>query len=345
MSSAFKGNGNAMTTHAVTDFELQSGDRLHEARLAYKTYGKLNRNRDNLILFPTYYTGRITSNEPYFGEGRTLDPRDFCIVVPCLIGNGDSSSPSNALGAQAGASFPNVTVHDNVRLQRDLLEKVFGVEKIALVIGWSMGGCQAYEWAVQHPDMVERVLPFCATAKCSAHNFVFLEGVKAALTADRTWNRGAYLEPPVNGLKAFGRVYAGWAYSQAFFRDETYRQLGHDSIEDLLAAWERDHLEWDANDLLCKLWTWQHADVSANARFQGDFRLAMQSIQAKSLVMPSSSDLYFTNEDSRYEAALIPGAEFRPFESTWGHCAATPSAAAPDFMGFLDKAIADLLNR
>jgi len=66
--------------------------------------------------------------------------------------------------------------------------------------------------------MVKAILPFCASAKTSPHNIVFLEGVKAALQADGNWNKGNYTNPPIEGLKAFGRVYAGWAFSQTFYR-------------------------------------------------------------------------------------------------------------------------------
>ena len=113
-----------------------------------------------------------------------------------------------------------------------------GINKIALVAGWSMAGCQSYQWAAQFPDMVEAILPFCASAKTSKHNFIFLEGVKAALCADKNWNNGNYSSQPIKGLKAFGRVYAGWAFSQTFFRNETYKELGFNNIEELLVNWE-----------------------------------------------------------------------------------------------------------
>jgi homoserine O-acetyltransferase len=263
--------------------------------------------------------------------------------VPSLIGNSDSSSPSNTAGAFHGADFPHVTIHDNVRLQRALVDEVLPVQQVALVIGWSMGGMQAYEWATQFPEFVQRLLPFCATARCSTHNHVFLEGVKAALIADGAWAGGRYEASPGRGLRAFGRAYAGWAYSEAFFNDGIYRNLGFDTVEDLLVDWERDHLEWDANDLLCKIWSWQHADVSANESYQGDVNRALGAIRARTLVIPSSTDKYFTEAYARKEAALIPGAEIRLFSTTWGHCGCTPGRPDPSFSGFLDDAIVELL--
>ncbi|WP_206599330.1 alpha/beta fold hydrolase [Methyloceanibacter stevinii] len=334
----------SMPIHIERDVRLQSGRTVDEVRLSYAIYGELNAARDNLVIFPTYFTGRQSCNEPYFGQGRALDPNIHCILVPSLIGNSDSSSPSNTTGPDAGAAFPNFTIHDNVRLQRALVDKLFQVERVALVIGWSMGGCQAFEWAAQFPDFVARALPFCATAMCSTHNHVFLEGVKAALTADGDWAGGNYSAPPARGLRAFGRAYAGWAYSREFFNRRLYRPLGFETSEDLLQDWERDHLSWDANDLLCKVWTWQHADISVNGRYHGDLPTALNAIKARMIVMPATTDMYFAETQASREASLIPNAEFRPFFSHWGHCAATPSAPDPGFLPFLDDAIFDLMS-
>ena len=186
------------------DIELQSGARLPAAQLAYKTYGALSSAKDNVVLMPTFYTGSHESNEAFFGTGRALDPARHFIVSINLMGNGLSSSPSKMPAPHDGPRFPNVTLWDNVACQYRLLDKVFGIERVRLVTGWSMGGCQSYQWAAQYPDMVDAILPFCASAKTSAHNNVFLEGVKAALCADGDWNDGDYTAPPVRGLKAFG---------------------------------------------------------------------------------------------------------------------------------------------
>jgi len=207
-----------------------------------------------------------------------------------------------------------------------------------------MGAQQAYHWAVIFPEMVERILPSCVSARVSGHNVVFLEGLKAALTADSAWNEGRYLpsEAPQRGLKAFGRVYAGWAYSHAFFRQQLYSKLGFSTIEALLHSWEQDHLSRDANDLLAMLWTWQHADISNNTIFSGNFQAALRSIRAKTIVMPSKTDLYFHWEDSVSEVQEIPGAEYREFDSAWGHIAGAPGRNPEDVETF-DRALRDLL--
>jgi homoserine O-acetyltransferase len=326
--------------YELGNVELQSGEILVDAKLAYATHGELNDRKDNVIIFPTYYTGTHRSNAALIGSGRALDPDRNFIIVPNLFGNGLSSSPSNVSN---GAAFPNVTLYDNIQCQYRLITEQFGIEKIALVLGWSMGAQQAYHWAALYPDRVERILPYCGSAKTSVHNWVFLEGVKAALTADADWQNGHYTKPPAVGLKAFGRVYAGWAYSQAFYREGLYQLLGFESVEALLQWWEEDHLTWDANDLLAMLRSWQHADISDNPLYQGDFALALRSIQAKAIVMPSATDLYFPPEDSALEVAQMPNAELRIIPSIWGHCAGGPGYNRADTK-LIEAAIAELLN-
>ena len=322
---------------------LQSGATLPNARLAYKTYGSLNTAADNAILMPTFYTGTHVRNEGYIRSVPALDPARYFIVSINMFGNGLSSSPSNTAPPFDGPRFPAVTLYDNIACQHRLLAEALGVKRIALVLGWSMAGCQSYQWAAQFPDMVDAILPFCASARTSPHNKVFLEGVKAALMADSAFAGGDYTARPEEGLRAFGRVYAGWAYSQAFYRERLHRELGFETWEELLLDWEHDHLDWDANDLLAKLLTWQLGDISANERYRGDFKRALGAIRARAILVPCTTDLYFPPADNAIEVAFMPNADLRPYESAWGHCVASPSRDDSDFMKFLDARVAELL--
>ena len=313
-----------------------------DLRLAYKTYGTLGKRRDNAVVLPTFYTGDHVRSEQLFGAGRAIDPTHHFIVSVNLMGNGLSSSPSNTPPPHDGPRFPAITLHDNVRFQQRLLTELWGVRRVALVAGWSMAGCQAYEWAAQFPGMVRAILPYCASAKTSIHNIVFLEGVKAALTADAGFERGNYTMAPERGLRAFGRVYAGWAYSQAFFREHLYRELGFASFEELLSDWERDHLDWDANDLLAMLWSWQRGDISANDQYGDNFVKALSAIEARAILVPCNQDLYFPPADNAFEAQHMPNAVLRPFDSDWGHSAGSPGRV-PAFTRHFDRCAAELL--
>ena len=330
-------------TFSLGDVQLQSGVVLPDARLTYQTYGELNAARDNTIVLPTFYTGTHMRNEGYFGPGRAMDPAHHFIVSVDMFGNGYSSSPSNTPAPFDGPRFPHVTLYDNIACQHRLLTEELGVETIALVTGWSMAGCQSYQWAAQYPDMVRAIVPFCASAKTSPHNIVFLEGVKAALLADGTWNGGDYKEQPERGLRAFGRGYAGWGFSQTFYREGLYRDLGFETFEDLLMDWEEDHLNWDANDLLAKLWAWQNGDISANDLYGGNIEAALGAIKAKSILIPCTTDLYFPPEDNEIEVRHMPNAELKPYSSPWGHCVANPGDNA-GFQRFLDDCIKSVLS-
>ena len=324
------------------DLELQSGDVLRGARLAYATRGTLNRDRQNTVLFPSYYTGSHRDNLKLVQSGRALDPARWFVVLPNLFGNGLSSSPSNH-PTQGGAAFPRVTLLDNVRAQQRLLTERFGVERVALALGWSMGAQQAYHHAALYPERVASLLAVCGSARTSPHNWVFLEGVKAALLADPAFAEGRYRDPPRRGLAAFGRVYAGWAYSQAFFREHQYRELGYASPEALLAAWARDHEAWDANDLLCMLDSWQRADISDNPQYGGKLERALRAISARALIMPVDSDLYFHPDDNRGEISQLARGTLRVIESTWGHVAGGPDRN-PAASALIEQAISELLG-
>lgn len=323
---------------------LNSGEVLRDAWISYVQVGELNAAADNLILIPTYYGGTHQGNMPLIGASGPLNPERYCIVIPNLIGNGRSISPSNSPNNQSAGHFPKISLYDNVQAQKRLLEARFRDAAPALVMGWSMGGMQALQWGCLFPQQVQRVMSVCATARCWPHNQVFLEGVKAALICDSAWHEGFYHRQPVAGLKAFARVYAGWAYSQTFFRDELYRQLGFNSIEALLGYWEEDHLAQDANNLLAVLESWKSADISANTLYQGDMLAALGAIEAHAVIMPCTTDLYFTEQDATWEAAQMPNATCRPLYSDWGHCAGAPGRNPADTAQIL-SACAELLAR
>lgn len=326
------------------DVTLQRGATLRDCKLAYKTFGKLNSKKDNVIVYPTWYSGQHYDNEWLVGKGMALDPAKYFVIIPNMFGNGLSSSPSNTPEPYNAARFPQVTACDNVRAQHRLVTEKFKIKKVKLVTGWSMGGLQTFHWGALYPDMVERIAPFCGSAKCSRHNFVFLEGVKAALTADSAWQHGWYEKKPEKGLRAMARVYAGWGFSQAFYREELdLKTLGFSSLEDFLVAfWEGFFLPKDANNLLAMLWTWQNGDISDNALYGGDYKAALGAITAKAYVMPGRTDLYFPPEDSEFEVAHMPNAELIPFESIWGHFAGGPGTSPAD-VKFLDDKLKKLL--
>jgi homoserine O-acetyltransferase len=326
------------------DFVLQSGQTIRGCKLAYKTFGTLNAAKDNAIVYPTWYSGHHTENEWLVGEGMALDPTKYFIIVPNMLGNGLSSSPSNTPEPMNGPRFPRVTAYDQVTLQHKFITEKYGIKKLPLVTGWSMGALQTFHWGAMYPDMVERILPFCGSAKCSRHNFVFLEGVKAALTGDVAFADGWYTSKPNKGLRAMARVYAGWGFSQAFYRAELdLKDMGYASLEDFLVGfWEGLFLPRDANNLLSMLWTWQNGDISNNSLYGGDYAKALGSIKARAYVMPGLHDLYFPPEDSENEVAHMPNAKLIVIPSIWGHFAGGPGLNQTD-VKFIDDHLKALM--
>ena len=308
---------------------LQRGGTLKQARIVWKTYGTLSPKRDNVILYPTSYGAHHTDIEWLVDVRHCLDPSRYFIVIPNMMTNGLSSSPSNT------PDFPEVTTFDNVMLQRQMLVELFGIDRLKLVYGWSMGAQQAYHWGALFGEAVERIVVNCGSAKTAPHNFVFLEGIRATLRAAAT---------PQLGLRAMGRIYAGWALSQTFYRREMWRDLGFNSLEDFLVrSWEANFLRRDMHDLLAQLWTWQHGDISANDLYRGDLAMALAGIKAKVLLMPSATDLYFQTDDNREELPHLKYGKLVEIPSVWGHRAGNPRDN-PEDAAFIDAQVEALLN-
>jgi homoserine O-acetyltransferase len=329
-------------TFAVANFMLQKGGVLPTARLAYVTRGSLNAARDNAVLVPSWYTGTHDDSEMFMlGEGRALDPNKYFIILTNLLANGLSSSPSNSPPPVERGRFPKVTIHDNVRLQQMLLTERLGIERLRLVTGFSMGACQAFQWAAQFSDMVRAACPIAGSARTGNYNKVFLLALRRSLELDSAYADGFYDRPPVNGIRAFATIYAGWGTSEPFFREEVFRPLGSRStVEHVADFWEPFFLRCDANNLLSQLWTWEAGDISANPAYGGNLEAALAAIKARMIIVPINNDRYFPPVDSHNEARHIPGARVQVVESAWGHMALMNPADSPT----IDAPLRELLE-
>ena len=330
-------------TFQLGETRLQRGLTLPAAHIAYKTYGTLAPAKDNVILYPTSYGAHHSDIDWLIARDKILDPTTHFIIIPNQLGNGLSTSPSNVPEPFALGRAPVFTHWDNVHAQKRLLEEVFGVTKLALVYGWSMGGQQALHWGAIFPEKIERLVATCTSARTSPHNKVFLEGIRAVLTSDAGYRQGRFVERPVAAIRAFGRIYAGWAMSQAFYREHLWEGMGFTSLEDyLVRAWEGNFLRRPAEDLLSMIDTWTQSDISDNDIHKGDLAKALGSIKARSIILPSTTDLYFTEHDSAMETKQMPNAELRPVPSIWGHRAGNPVQNPAD-EAFIRQAVTDLL--
>ena len=326
------------------NFSLQCGAVLPQVQVVYQTYGELSGDRNNVILYPTSYGAQHSDIDWLIKPDGILDPTRWFIIIPNMLGNGLSSSPSNGDlpgTAESGFYFTHL---DNITAQEQLLRQTFGIEQLALVYGWSMGAQQAYHWGALYPAQVQRIVAVCGTARTTDHNRIFLESLRSALTADPTWNGTTFTGIPERGFHTFARIYASWAASQAYYRAGIYRQLGYSSLEDYLwRGWELNYRKRDPHNLIAMIDTWLRCDVSQNPTYQGNYSQAMAAIQAQTLVMPATTDLYFTPADCEAEAALIPQAIYQPIPSIWGHRAGNPHQN-PEDAAFIRRAVQDWLQ-
>ncbi|MDE3749940.1 alpha/beta fold hydrolase [Methylobacterium radiotolerans] len=318
----------ATGTFDLGDLTLQSGAVLPRAQLRWKTHGTLSAAQDNVVLYPTSYSAQHTDLEWLIGPDGVLDPSCWFIVIPDMFGNGLSSSPSNT------PDWPGlVTAWDNVHAQRRLLAEVWGIARLHAVYGWSMGAQQAYHWAALFPEQVARAVINCGSARTATHNRVFLKGLMTVLeAAPEHRGAGRFSAEPAAALRAFGRIYAGWALSQDFYRADLHRTaLGAPDLDTFLRTdWEERFGRRPAADLYAQLHTWDAGDISRDPRYGGDLAQALGAITARLLLMPGATDLYFRVADNVAELPHLRDAVLRPIPSLWGHRAGNPSTNPAD---------------
>lgn len=318
------------------DLRLQSGAVLPDAVLSWKTHGVLAPGRDNVVLYPTSYSAQHPDLEWLIGPDGVLDPGRWFIVIPDMFGNGLSSSPSNNPG------WPGlVTAWDNVHAQRRLLAELWGIDRLHAVYGWSMGAQQAYHWAALYPDKVARAVVNCGSARTATHNRVFLKGLMAVLeAAPEHLGDGRFSAEPAAALRAFGRIYAGWGLSQDFYRAGLHESaLGAPDLDTFLRTdWEERFARRAAADLHAQLRTWEAGDIGRDERYGGDLARALAAIEARVLLLPGETDLYFRVADNAAELPHLRHATLTPIPSIWGHRAGNPSTNPAD-AAFLKTAV------
>jgi homoserine O-acetyltransferase len=323
------------------EFEVERGGVIRDARVGWQAHGTLSPGRDNVVLYPCSYTATHEDQSWLIGPDGILDPTRWFVVIPDMFSNGVSS------GAAQTVDYPAlVTVRDNVLAQRRLLAEQFGIDELAAVYGFSMGAMQAYHWAAMYPELVARAIVVCGSARTAPHNQVFLSSLLRTLeAAPEHIGNGRFTSEPHAAVRAFAHIYAGWGLSQDFYREGLYRTaLGAPDLETYLKAdWEDGFAQCRAANLYAQAMTWFHGDISADPRYGGDLARALDAIQARVLLMPGETDLYFRVADNAAELAHLRQAELRPIPSIWGHRAGSPATIPADF-AFLRSAVREWLG-
>ena len=349
--------------HRLGDLTLRSGERLRDTFVSYVTHGELAPARDNAIAVLSAIGSTHHRLDFLIGPRKALDTERWFIVAIDALGNGLSISPSNS-AAQPGASFPRLSIADMVESQRRLLAEVFGVQRLAAVVGASMGGMQALQWAVAHPDAMQRIVAMTPLAKTPPWtrlvNRVAREALGHAHHDDDTAHRLA--ADPLSGYLPrdhtdaiatasaadHGDAAAAWRRWALVFRallnrspaalereadvDACVARLETDSVEQRLAP-----LDWIAQSF-----AYDAHDVGQARGFGGDTAKALSSVRARTLVLAPPLDLYNPAEHARWIASVIPGARFVEIPSVQGHQAANAVDAAD--VAFVNAQIAAFLS-
>ncbi len=275
---------------ALGDFKLESGEVIKDFSISYVTHGTLNANKSNAILMVTAIGGNHHRIDYLIGPGRAFDPAKYFIIATDAIGNGLTTSPSNSK-TQPRMQFPKFNMRDMVNSQQRLVAEKFGIQKLVTVVGASMGGMQALQWAVSYPDMMDSIVPIIPLGRTPAWTTGVLEMLRQSIMSDPRWNNGNYTanEPPEQGM----RLWSGWI-SGVIVRTPAYQESLFPKSESVVAAIKKTQESWrrvDAADWVYQSWAYDQHDLGTTPGFNGDYQRALKSIKAKTLILAGTIDL------------------------------------------------------
>jgi len=296
---------------AIRDFQLNSGVAIRECRIGYRTYGTLNADKSNAVLFPAWFTGTSKDLEQYFGRdpAKLIDTLKYFIIAVDALGNGVSSSPSNS-ASQPRLAFPKFTIRDMVNSQRRLITEVFGIQQLHAVIGISMGGMQAFQWAVSYPLMMERAISIVGTPRLASTDLLLWNAEVRAIQEHKDYNAGDYATPP--DLQALSLIHA--------FALTTPRYRASRTSRTQFPAWLKEALErgagFDPNDRIRQLEAMLAHNVAAS--FNGSLARAAAEVRTRLLVIVAQKDA-MVNPAPAIEFAKLIRAPVVSLDGDCGH--------------------------
>jgi homoserine O-acetyltransferase/O-succinyltransferase len=302
-----------MEIFELGDLRLASGETLPGARLAYQTFGELNAEKDNAILFATFLGAPAEVLTSWIGEGRALDPTRYFIILPGHFGLPPSSAPSTTEGEASGAGFPAVSVSDDVDAQYRLVTELFGIEKLKLVLGWSIGAIQVYDWAVRHPEAIEAIAPIAGAPTPPPWTKLWLQTV-----VEESIETGP---DDTTGMTNVAHGSALTAPPRTFYYDgdDVWRTLGFGSVQEFVTGfWEGFWLPQDPRDVLVQA---RKARTSHPGPADATLDELLGTITARTTIAAFTGDNLFPPAESQRFADAIPGAAFTEIPSIFGHLA------------------------
>lgn len=323
---------------------LESGEILPEVVIAYRRWGRLSPAADNAVIICHALTGSADADDWWgalFGPGRSLDPaRDFIVCANVLGGCYGTTGPTSLApdGRPWGARFPQLTIRDQVRAQMALADAL-GIRHIRFVIGGSLGGLQALEWAVLDRDRVGAVVSIAAAGRHSPWCVAWSEAQRLALAADPKFRDGDYdpADPPVAGLAA-ARAVAMLTYRSHLSLGERfgrsagaggYRAATEVPKDFAVNGWLRHHGQalvdrFDANTYRVLLDAMDSHDLG---RGRGPYAAVLQCIRQPVLIGSINTDALYVPDDQEELARRLPAAKWLSIDSSHGHDAFLIDAA------------------
>lgn len=292
------------------DFKLESGEVIRDCRIGYRTFGTLDGEKSNVILFPTWASGTTEQLASNFGPGRLVDTSKFYVVAVDALGNGVSSSPSNST-AQPRMKFPRFTVRDMVETQHALLTKVLGIGHVRAVVGISMGGMQAFQWLVSYPDFMDRAAAIVGSPRLAPYDLLLWQAQIDAIMNDPGWRGGEYAENPARSAEyEFGALLLTTPeeFNRRMTREKLFRELEQ----------AKKVKGFDANDKIRQDQAMMAHDVSE--RFGGSMERAAAAVRARVLVVVAARDHVVTPGPATEFARLVK-AQLITLEGDCGHLA------------------------
>jgi homoserine O-acetyltransferase/O-succinyltransferase len=295
---------------AMGDFKLESGEVIKDFSVSYVTHGTLNAKKSNAILMMTAIAGNHHRIDYLIGTGRALDPSKYFIIATDAIGNGLTTSPSNSK-AQPAMKFPKFNIRDMVNSVQRLTKDKFGIDKLVTVVGASMGGMQALQFALSYPDLSQSVVAIIPLGRTPAWSTNVTELSRQAIMSDPAWNGGDYAPnaPPEKGMRLWARLLFGTIVRtpesmKADFPNNADTIAWQNTIADNF--WKRI----DARDWVYQTWAYDQHNLGTTPGFNGDYVKALKSIKAKTLILAGEGDLLNPEAEAREAATYIPDARY-----------------------------------
>jgi homoserine O-acetyltransferase len=307
---------------------LELGGVLPGVKVAFRTWGTMNESKSNVVLICHALTGNADADvwwSGMFGEGRAFDEtRDFIIcsnVIGSCYGSTGPLSPNPESGRHYGPDFPRITIRDMVNVQHRLV-KSFGIERLSLVVGASLGGMQVLEWGCMYPEMAGALMPMGISGRHSAWCIAQSEAQRQAIAADGDWNEGWYdlALPPAKGLAA-ARMMAMCTY-RCFenFQLRFGRQVQEDGLfkAESYQRYQGKKLvgRFDANTYVTLTRAMDMHDV---ARGRGAYESVLGSLPMPVEILSIDSDILYPKEEQEELARLIPGSRILFLDEPYGH--------------------------